>query len=165
MPTSLGPRLPDKLQALFAGTDLAAGVGETFLLLTVDGDGWPHMAMLSVGELLAAVPSTLRAALWLHSTASRNLTREGRGLLALVQDGAGYYLRCQAVRGADLDLGEDGRLAYFELRIQDVLEDAVPYAVLTSGMTFKLHEPEQVLARWQRTIDALRFLSLEHGAG
>ena len=156
MPTSLGSRLPEKMQRLFAGTDLAAGIGETFLLLTVGEDGWPHMAMLSVGELLLADASTLRAALWLHSTATRNLTRESRGLLALVHDGAGYYLRCQAVRGPDLDLGEDGRLAYFELKIQDVLEDAVSYAVLTSGMTFKLHQPEQVLARWERTIAALR---------
>src|SRR5919202_4635234 len=156
MPTSLGSRLPTSLEHLFTGTDLAAGVGETFLLLTVGEDGWPHMAMLSVGELLAADPGTLRAALWLHSTASRNLTRDGRGLLALVHDGAGYYLRCQARRGPDLDLGEDGRLAYFELHIQDVLEDAVSYAVLTSGMTFRLHQPEQVLRRWERTIAALR---------
>src|SRR5919202_2623673 len=153
MPTSLGPRLPPSVESLFAGTDLAAGVGETFLLLTVGDEGWPHMAMLSVGELLAADPGTLRAALWLHSRASRNLTRDGRGLLALVQDGAGYYLRCQATRGPDLDLGEDGRLAYFELQIQDVLEDAVSYAVLTSGMTFKLHGPDRVLCRWQSTID------------
>jgi hypothetical protein len=158
MPTSLGARLPDKLQSLFAGTDLASGIGETFLLLTTGEDGWPHMAMLSVGELLLADPSTLRAGLWLHSTATRNLTREGRGLLVLVHDGAGYYLRCQAVRGPDLELGQDGRLAYFELGIQDVLEDAVNYAVLTSGMTFKLHDPEQVLARWQHTIDAMRAL-------
>jgi hypothetical protein len=156
MPTSLGSSLPDKLQGLFAGTDLARGVGETFLLLTTGEDGWPHMAMLSVGELLLGDPSTLRAALWLHSTATRNLTRESRGLLALVQDGAGYYVRCVATRGPDLDLGEDGRLAYFELRIQDVLEDAVNYAVLTSGMTFTLNNPDQVLARWRRTVDAMR---------
>ena len=156
MPTSLGPRLPSQLQSLFDGTDLARGAGETFLLLTVDAEGWPHMAMLSVGELLAADPATLRAALWLHSTATRNLTREQRGLLALVQAGAGYYLRCRADRGPDLDLGEDGRLAYFQLHIEDVLEDAVSYAVLTSGMTFRLHQPEQVLRRWERTIAALR---------
>ena len=156
MPTSLGPRLPEKLQSLFAGTDLASGIGETFLLLTTGEDGWPHMAMLSVGELLLGDARTLRAALWLHSTATRNLSREGRGLLVVVQDGAGYYVRCQATRGPDLDLGEDGRLAYFELGIEDVLEDAVNYAVLTSGMTFRLNNPEQVLARWQRTVDAMR---------
>jgi hypothetical protein len=159
MPTSLGSRLPEKLQSLFAGTDLESGIGETFLLLTTGEDGWPHMAMLSVGELLLGNASTLRAALWLHSTATRNLTREGRGLLALVQDGAGYYVRCRATRGSDLDLGEDGRLAYFELGIEDVLEDAVNYAVLTSGMTFKLNNPDQVLARWQRTVDAMRHVA------
>lgn len=159
MPTSLGPRLPASLEPLFDGHDLAGGVGLTFLLLTVDDEGWPRMAMLSVGEVLAAGPSTLRTALWLHSTATRNLTRDDRATLALVHAGAGYYLRCRARRGPDLDLGQDGRLAYFELNIEDVLEDAVTYAELTSGMTFRLHEPEQVLPRWERTIAALRAVS------
>ena len=156
MPTSLGGHLPPPLQQLFAGRDLASGVGLTFLLLTVDADGWPHLAMLSVGELLLDDDRTLRAGLWLHSTATRNLTRERRGVLALVHGGAGYYLRLRAQRGPDLDLGDDGRLAYFDLTVEDVLEDAVNYAELTSGMTFRLHHPEQVLRRWQRTVDALR---------
>jgi hypothetical protein len=98
----------------------------------------------------------LRAALWLNSTATRNLTRERRALLARVADGAGYYLRLRAERGPDLDLGENGRLAYFRLPIEDVLEDAVTYATLSSGITFELNGPEQVLPRWQRTITALR---------
>ena len=158
MPTSLGRSLPPRLRDLFGGTDLAAGVGgQTFLLLTVDEDGWPRMAMLSVGELLAADDGeTLRAGLWLHSNATRNLTREQRAVLAVVADGAGYYLRLHARRGPDLDLGEDGRLAYFELAIDDVLEDVVGYAELTSGMRFRLHQPEQVVPRWERTIAALR---------
>ena len=157
MPTSLGRSLPPKLRDLFAGTDLAARIGDTFLLLTVDEDGWPRMAMLSVGEVLAADDGqTLRTALWLHSSASRNLTRDRRGVLAVVADGAGYYLRLQARRGPDLDLGQDGRLAYFELPIEDILEDVVNYAELTSGMTFRLYQPEQVVPRWERTIAALR---------
>jgi hypothetical protein len=156
VPTSLGSRLPASLEPLFAGTDLASGVGLTFLLLTVDEDGWPRMAMLSVGEVLAAQPGVLRLALWLHSTATKNLTRAEQAVLSLVHAGAGYYIRGRARRGPDLDLGADGRLAYFELRIDDVLEDAVTYAELTSGMTFRLHQPEQVLPRWERTIAALR---------
>jgi hypothetical protein len=32
----------------------------------------------------------------------------------------------------------------------------VPYAALTSGITFALHEPQTVLSRWQRHIAAMR---------
>jgi hypothetical protein len=156
MPRSLGSRLPGWLAALFDGADLAARVGQTFLLLTTDDAGWPHLAMLSVGELVAEGDQVLRAALWLHSASTRNLEHDGRGLLALVADGAGYYLRLRASRGADLDLGEHGRLAFFRLQVEDVLEDAVAYARLTGGITFELAQPEQVLPRWQQTISALR---------
>jgi len=113
MPRSLGRALPAVLQPLFDGQNLHSKVGETFLLLTTDTDGWPHMAMLSVGELLARDEHTLEAALWLHSTATRNLERTGRGVLAIVADGAGFYVRLLARREEDLDLGVEGRLARF----------------------------------------------------
>jgi hypothetical protein len=77
-------------------------------------------------------------------------------MLASVANGNGYYVRLVAVRGPDLDLGADGRLAYFALRIEDVLEDAADYATLTSGVTFRLKRPDQVVPRWQHTVDALR---------
>ncbi|HEY0580752.1 MAG TPA: hypothetical protein VGE94_01140, partial [Chloroflexota bacterium] len=79
-----------------------------------------------------------------------------RALLAVVADGKAYYLRLAATRGEDLDLGSDGRLAYFSLEVQEVLEDIAEYATLTSGVTFRLHQPEQVVPRWQHTIDALK---------
>jgi hypothetical protein len=156
MPRSLGNQLPDSLRQLLDGTDIVGREGLTFLLTTADDSGWPHIAMLSVGEILAIDPQTLRAGLWLRSSTSRNLEREARGLLAIVANGNGYYLRVTARRGTDLDLGADGRLAYFELDVQDVLEDAADYATLTSGVTFRLNHPEQVVPRWQRTVDALR---------
>ena len=37
----------------------------------------------------------------------------------------------------DLELGADGRLAYFVLKLEDVQEDSADYAKLTSGVTFK----------------------------
>jgi hypothetical protein len=156
MTRSLGTQLPDSVWRLLDGSDVAGREGLTFLLVTTDDSGWPHVAMLSVGELVAPDPSTLRAALWLHSTATKNLSRDGRGLLTIVANGNGYYVRLAARRGADLDLGTEGRLAYFVLQIEDILEDSTDYATLTSGVTFRLHQPEQVVPRWQHTLDALR---------
>lgn len=156
VPRSLGSQLPAELQSLFDGRDLARKVGETFLLLTTDDDGWPHMAMLSVGELVLVNDSELQAALWLHSTATKNLERTGRGLLAVVADGAGYYVRLRAQRQGDVELGDEGRLARFILTVEDVQEDRVDYARLTSGVRFELPQVEEVVRRWEHTIEALR---------
>lgn len=156
MSRSLGHELPAALQALLDGSDLANREGLTFLLLTSDESGWPHVALLSVGEVVATDPRTLRAGLWLGSGTTRNLSRSGQATLMLVADGNAYYLRVSARRGDDLDLGRDGRLAYFVLHVEDVLEDAADYASLSSGITFRLKQPDQVVPRWQHTIESLR---------
>jgi hypothetical protein len=148
--------LPTAVRQLLDGSELAEREGLTFLLLLNDEGGWPQVALLSVGELVAVDAQTIRAALWLHSSASKNLTRTGQATLALIANGSAYYVRLRAERGKDLDLGAEGRLAYFVLRIEDVQEDSADYASLTSGVTFRLKSPEQVVPRWQLTVDALR---------
>jgi hypothetical protein len=77
-------------------------------------------------------------------------------LLAIVADGAGYYVRLTARRQSDLDLGEDGRLARFALDIEDVQEDRADYARLTSSIRFELPNVADVVSRWERTIGALQ---------
>jgi hypothetical protein len=153
---SLGPNLPLAVRALLDGADLATKIGETFLLLTTDAAGWPSVAMLSVGEVLAHEPGRLRFALWPSSSTTASLTRAGRGTLALIVGNAGYYVRCSGARGADLVLVDGSRLAYFDLAVEDVLEDVVTYAELTSGIRFRLPDPAAVLPRWQATVAALR---------
>lgn len=156
MARSIGNRIPEAIRPLFEYDNLAAHEGLTFLLLTTTAEGWPHLAMLSVGELVALGDRELRMALWRGSTAAGNLARTGRGTLVLIHAEAGYSLRCSARQQADLDLGEHGRLACFELLVDEVLEDVAPYAVLTSGVTFRLKDPGQVLPRWAETVAALR---------
>ncbi len=156
MARSLGFALPPGIAELLDGTDLAARQGLTLLLVTAEPEGWPHVAMLSVGEIVALDPRVLRIALWLDSTTARNLTRTERALLTLVADGSGYNVRVRAQRGADLDFGAEGKLASFVLRVDEVLEDVAEYATLTSGVRFRLHQPDMVLPRWRRTVDALR---------
>jgi hypothetical protein len=153
---SLGNQLPEGIRQLLDGSNLAQREGLTFLLLTNDEANWPQVAMLSVGELLATDARSLRAGLWLHSGTARNLTRSGQATLVIVAEGSGYYVRLNARRGADLDLGEQGRLAYFTLQVADVQEDKTEYATLTSGVTFALKDATQVVPYWQHTVDALR---------
>jgi hypothetical protein len=155
MPRSIGNQLPDALRQLLDGSDVAGREGLTFLLITADESGWPHMAMLSVGELIAVHPRTLRAGLWLHSTTSKNLARDAPPGARSSRCRWPRWPAWRGRRGPDLDLGADGRLALFVFEIEDVLEDAADYATLTSGVTFRLNRPEQVVPRWQRTVDAL----------
>jgi hypothetical protein len=153
---SVGNQLPDAVRHLLDGSRLAEREGLTFLLLTNDEQDWPQVAMLSVGEAVAVDARVLHAGLWLHSGTSKNLTRSGRATLVVVANGNGYYIRLKATRGEDLDLGAEGRLAYFVLDVEDVQEDSTDYASLTTGVTFKLKDPAQVVPRWQRTVDALK---------
>jgi hypothetical protein len=50
-------------------------------------------------------------------------------------------------------------LDIFEAKVERVRLHEAAYADVTSGISFTLHEPLAVLARWQREIAALRVVS------
>lgn len=156
MTRPLGKTLPEHLRAVFSGDNIEEREGLTFLVLTSTGDGWPHLAMFSVGEIVVVGPDTLYLAAWPQSTATQNLRRSEQVTLALVWQAAGYYIRCRARQGENLHVGRGGDLAFFELTVDEVLEDIAPYAVLTSGVTFELKDRSDVLPRWQETVTALK---------
>jgi len=147
------PELPGELAALLDGSDLDRRVGLTIELLTVDPEGWPGVALLSVGEVVALDGSTLRLALWPGTRTTANLTRSGQGVLALVHDGAAYTLRLMTRRGGDL---ADPERAVFDGRLASARRDEVPYARLRSGITFDLPDADTVVARWRSTVEKLR---------
>jgi hypothetical protein len=153
---SIGDRLPAAVLALLDGADLGNRAGVTFMLITNNAEDWPHVAMLSVGELIAVDASVLRTGVWLTSSTVGNLSRTGRATLCFVVDGRAYSVHVRAERESDLDLDADGQLACFRLSVEDVLEDVAKYAELTSGVTFRLRSPADVVPRWERTVAALR---------
>jgi hypothetical protein len=63
-------------------------------------------------------------------------------------------LRCRCRRLAHAS--PDVPLAFFEAEIEAVRQHIAPYARVTGGITFLLHDPQAVLPRWQRQIAALR---------
>lgn len=156
MSRSAGHELPPAIRRQLDGSDLERAPGLTVLLLTVDETGWPRVAMLSAGEVLAVGPREIGVALWPDGTSAANLARAGRTTLALVHAGSGWYVRCTAAREADLRLAGERRLAAFVLGVEEVLEDAVPDAELITGIEFELADPERALAGWRAVVDALR---------
>ncbi|MCG5074530.1 pyridoxamine 5'-phosphate oxidase family protein [Paraburkholderia tagetis] len=146
--------LPPELVDALNGEHLEARANEAFRLSTVSADGWPHGAQLSVGEVLAIDAQTLLVAMWPRSNTAQNMLRDARLTLTLVHDGAMLEIRAHASLVAqhqtDLDLG------VFRLRIERVDVHRAKYAEVLSGVTFRLHEREKVLARWREQIAMLR---------
>lgn len=127
----------------------------TILVLTVS-DGWPHLAMVSRGELVTAGERALALALWPSSTACANVTSSQRATLCAVANEVAYSLRVGAHRLGDIDTEAGGTLACFRLEVEAVTGDQAPYARLESGIRFQLLEPDATLRRWLEVREALR---------
>lgn len=155
MSRQIGADLPAPLLAALAPTGMAEAEGFTLLLLSVDHDGWPHQAMLSVGEVAVLDPAHLRLALWSRSTTTQNLTARPTATLTCVVAPTSYAIRVLTQRGEDLRLGAGIVLACFDASIEGISADEAPYAILESGVRFRLNDREQVFARWAATRKAL----------
>lgn len=149
--------VPSAILAALDDDQLERSVGLTFLLMTVCDDGWPHAALLSVGEFVADGTDRVAIALWPHSTATANLRDRGRATLNAVLDGTSYVLRV-----ATAPIGEvktpHGPLAGFAGSVVAASADRVAYATLECGVRFQLRDPARTLERWAATRVALRRL-------
>ena len=123
-------------------------------LSTIDAEGWPHAALLSAGDAVAMSNGNIRFVLFPQSGTVANLARDERLTLTLSLDGGMCELRMRAHRLNHSS--KDVPLAFFEAGIEAVRRHASPYATVTGGILFSLHEPDAVLPRWKRQIEALR---------
>ena len=152
--------LPDWLVRLFDGQALEARSGEAFRIVTLDENGWPHLAQLSVGEIFAPDPARLLFLMWPGSTSSANLVRDGRLVLEAVGHGAVWEIRLHARLLSEAQAGRG--LKPFTARVMSVIEHRAPYASVVRGMQFELDAPEPTHARWREQIDSLKRLTEEH---
>jgi hypothetical protein len=145
--------IPAALARYLDGTDLLNKT-QALRLATVDAEGWPHAALLSAGDMLVMPSGHIRLALFPQSGMTANLEREGRLTITLSLDKGvcEVRLRCRRLAHKSTDVP----LAFFEGEVQSVRNHVAPYADVTGGVTFLLHDPQAVLARWQRQIAALR---------
>jgi hypothetical protein len=141
--------------ALLDGHRLEERVGDTLILCTTDPDGWPHIALLSAGEVVALDDGEIRVALWPNTAATRNLTANGKALLAIIGLRRCLYLRLDCRRGRDIR-PVSTVLAAFSARIERAVEDEVGYALITSGIRFDLGDQAKTVDGWSRTVAALR---------
>jgi hypothetical protein len=150
-----GAQLDPATIDLLDGRNLESKLGVTLLLTTTDESGWPHMALLSVGEVLALSPTRVALALWPRSSTTANLDRTGQGLLTVIGPGRCLHLQIACRRDPDSRV-TGGSLATFTCSVEAAHEDVVSYARIESGIVFSLVDQPRVLGRWKAVIDSIR---------
>lgn len=163
MATDLPAVLPAPLRAALED-DVDRDVGFTVLLITTSEAAWPRVSMVGVAELSVNSPERLLLALWPSSTAAANIGHSGRATLAAVVAGVSYVVHARARPLADITPGRSGRLACFALQVVAATADEAPYAVLETGVRFRLREPDDAIARWRELRAALRDLAARDAA-
>jgi hypothetical protein len=144
------------VESFFNGEDLLTKI-QAIPLSTVDADGWSRVSLLSVGEIVFRPGEGFRFCVFQQSHTAANLVRDGRATLSMALDGGIWEVRLRAT-ACDRDVAQ-GSLAFFKAKIDSARLHAAPYAEVTSGVTFSLHEPSAVLPRWQTQIATARALS------
>ena len=145
--------IPAVVAQYLNGEDLLSKM-QALRLSTLDAAGWPHAALLSAGDMLALPNGRIRFALFPQSSMAANLLRDGRLTLTLVLAGKICELRGRVQRLQQTT--PEVPLACLEMQVESVREHMAPYADVTTGITFALHDPPTVLDRWRQQIAALR---------
>ena len=142
----------------YGDNELVAG-GTAAYLVTLGEEGWPHAAMVSVGEIVARADGRCAVALWDGTRTTSNLLRTGRATLlaVLAENAVRARLRLEAAPEVAA-LSDPVALRCFSGTIDDAVAETAPYARVVDGLRFVLHEPESVLPRWRATREALRRL-------
>jgi hypothetical protein len=145
--------LPAQVAEYLDGTNLLTKT-QALRISTVNADGWPHASLLSAGDMVAMPSGRIRFVVFAQSTTTSNLMRDGRVSVTLSLDGGMCELRMTCHRLAHAS--PDAQLACFEAELVEVRIHKAPYAAVSGGVTFMLHEPRSVLRRWQKQIDSMR---------
>jgi AhpD family alkylhydroperoxidase len=150
---SAGPRpLPAALAALLAGRPAQDSTEQAFPLLTVDADGFPHVALLSRAEIEVSQTGTALLAAIASERTRANLLRYRRCTLIAVGGQTAHYAKftVSATLSAAPLLGCELRLADYKADSLGIDLSPIEYAA-TSGLA--------QLEHWDRSRALLRRLA------
>ena len=137
--------------AQFNGEALASKVGVSALLVSHAADGWPHVAYLSCGEILALPPDRVRLGLWPGSGSALAIAASGRACLHAAVAGVVWEARLRTVGRARTD-----PLFMTEMEVVETVVHRAPYARVEAMIGFVLSDPDQAVTRWQEQMARLR---------
>ena len=147
-------KLSEEVFQLLNGQQLEKKQHEAMMLLTVNEDGWPHTAMISVGEIVATGLDEVRIALWLGTATTSNLLRSGQATLVFFYEGKAVYIQLQAKVLEELPNALHPR-ERFRAKVISFREDVAKYADITSGIAIQLKDADTVIERWKQTVQEL----------
>ncbi|MBO0997330.1 pyridoxamine 5'-phosphate oxidase family protein [Bacillus sp. SD075] len=146
--------MPVEVFDLLNGKELADKQHEAMMLLTVSEEGWPHNAMISVGEIVAISRKELRICLWPDTSTTANVIRTQKATLVLFWKGKAQYIRLSLGRLKELPNAQYQRVR-FHAKIVEARKDIAKYAEITSGIKIDLKNPKEIVERWRDTVDDL----------
>lgn len=134
-------RLTDDLYQRLSGESAETLSRQAILVCTVDGDGWPHPAMLSYFEVAAIDPDNLLLAVYNDSRTCANMRARGAATLIIVDEGLVCYIRGRVSQVAPA-MSTAPYNAVLNLRVDQVVfdeppPDLEPGAFVTSGITYR----------------------------
>lgn len=147
--------LPERLRTRLDGRRLDEPEPRAIVLASAGTTRRPHVALLSRAEVVAVSESRLRIALHAGSRTAANLAETGAATLLLADSGEVDTIAIDARVAGRTDVAGT-ELLLFDARATEVRSHAVPYAHVTSGITFSLVDPPPTLERWRATVAALR---------
>ena len=152
-------QLTDDLYQSLSGADIATRADEAIVICTVDGEGWPHPAVLSYFEVAAMDRGTLRLAVYTNSRTCANLRERRHATLILASAGLVCYVRGIATELTPA-MREAAYNAMMAVRIDQVVfdeapQDLEPGVAVTSGITYSRRTPA-ALARAHAILAELR---------
>jgi hypothetical protein len=149
-----GLEMPEEIFDLLNGKELVDKQHEAMMLLTISEEGWPHTAMISVGEIVAVSRKELRIGLWPDTSTTANVIRTHKATLVLFWKGKAHYIRLSLERLKELPNIQYKRVR-FHAQIVEAREDMAKYAEIASGIKIDLKKPKEVVERWSETIEDL----------
>ena len=137
----LGAELPEDLFRRLSTLDPRAQAGKAIFITTIDGEGWPHPALLSYLEVAALDRRNLRLATYTTSTTTRNMRRDGFATISFIDAGMAYYVKGKVRPLADSMRARPG-ICKLNLEISAVLSDQAnpdleAEAYISSGITYE----------------------------
>lgn len=160
MSKSIGRDLPSHFLERLSGVRLQDVADRVVVVCTVDERGFPHAAILSYAEVVAVDSRTIRMAVYGGSGTARNVRRDGRLTLLVIEPEFVYY-----IKGTAAELTASMRCsphnAKLSLSIDEILADSAdagfePDARIASGIRYVNPDREQQLARGRQVLEELR---------
>lgn len=156
MSHSLGKLLPEKVSQDLDFNNRKRE-NSAILLLTVDPEGYPHVALLSPYQVVVSKTGSLYMAVHKGTRTQVSIEKGGTCTLVLQAAPGVFYMKfkTRAVRGWDQDVNE---VLYF-LDLRETLEDVSEMAPFISELRF---EVKNISEKYQGGFEKIREYVLSH---